>query len=84
MKTTVELPDELVIAAKQRAVELRTPLRALIERGLRNELATGLYRRDREARKRIAIRWVIADGGAPEGVDRADRESMHHDLLRRD
>lgn len=38
MKTTVDLPDDLVIAAKQRAAELRQPLRALIERGLRAEL----------------------------------------------
>jgi hypothetical protein len=40
MKTTVELPDELLVRAKKRAVETRTPLRVLIERGLRRELAS--------------------------------------------
>ena len=35
MKTTVHLPDDLFIAAMKRAAELRQPLRALIERGLR-------------------------------------------------
>ena len=38
MKITIDLPDDLFIAAKQRAAELRQPLRALIERGLRAEL----------------------------------------------
>jgi hypothetical protein len=39
MKTTVEIADDLFEAAKKRAAELREPLRALIERGLRAELA---------------------------------------------
>jgi hypothetical protein len=38
MKTTVDIPDELFVAAKKRAAELRQPLRELIERGLRAEL----------------------------------------------
>ena len=45
MKTTVELPDDLFIEAKKRAAELRQPLRALIERGLRMELGRGAGRR---------------------------------------
>ncbi len=39
MKTTVELPDDLLISAKKRAAELRCSLRTLIERGLRHELS---------------------------------------------
>ena len=35
MKTTIELPDELLVAAKQRAAELRCTLNTLVERGLR-------------------------------------------------
>jgi len=38
-KVTVDLPDDLFIAAKKRAAERRRPLRALIERGVRAELA---------------------------------------------
>ena len=41
MKTTIELPDELLVEAKKRAAELRRPLRRLIEDGLRAQLAGG-------------------------------------------
>ena len=51
MKTTVDLPDDLFIAAKRRAAELRQPLRALIERGLRAELERSASRLARECSK---------------------------------
>ena len=38
MKTTFDLPDDLFVAAKQRAAEERTTLRAIVERGLRAQL----------------------------------------------
>lgn len=79
MKTTVDLPDDLFVAAKKRAAELRQPLRALIERGLRAELGRGSGRRGTHAR---ALRWVTAAGGLPPGLDVADRAAMH-DWLRR-
>lgn len=75
-KTTIELPEELFIAAKRRAAERRTTLKTLIERGLRREL------RQPEARRKKPIRWVTVDGGLPEGVDVADRAAMT-DALRR-
>jgi hypothetical protein len=76
MKTTVDLPDDLIIEAKKRAAELRRPLRVLIERGLRAELRRG--RTDREDRERGAkLTWVTVDGGLPAGVDIADRAAMH-------
>jgi hypothetical protein len=80
MKTTVELPDELLIRAKKHAAETRTPLRLLIERGLRRELAFSRGGRPvrRTPRK---IRWVVEPGGLPPGVDVADRSSLH-DWLR--
>jgi hypothetical protein len=74
MKTTVEIPDELFIAAKKRAAELRQPLRALIERGLRAELAQSASRR---RAKVPAIRWITVAGGLPPGVDVSDRAAMH-------
>lgn len=79
MKTTIELPDELLIAAKKRAAELRCTLRTLIERGLRHELSG--RRHEGKARKR-AIRWVTVRGGLPPGLDIRDRAAMH-DWLRR-
>ena len=51
MKTTVDLPDDLFIAAKKRAAELRQPLQALIERGLRAELERSASRLARECPK---------------------------------
>ena len=53
MKTTVELPDELLIAAKKHAAEVRKPLRSLIEAGLRAVLA-GKGRGGQRKRARIA------------------------------
>jgi len=39
MKTTLDLPDDLLIEAKAVAVRRRTSLRAIIEHALRRELA---------------------------------------------
>ncbi len=74
MKTTIDLPDELLIEAKKLAAERRTTLRRLFTRGLRRELASiGPPPRA----KRRKIRWVVVDGGLPPGLDLADREQMH-------
>jgi len=74
MKTTIELPDELLIEAKKRAAEQRTTLRRLFARGLRRELdASGPGRRPEERK----IRWVVVEGGLPPELGLADRERMH-------
>ena len=73
MKTTVDLPDDLLIAAKKRAAEQRKPLRRIIEEGLRISLQAGARSRsERSAR----IRWVTVAGGLPPGLDLANRASM--------
>lgn len=79
MKTTVDLPDDLFVAAKKRAAELREPLRVLIERGLRAELGRDAGRRREKVRR---IRWVTVAGGLPPGVDVSDRAATN-DWLRR-
>jgi hypothetical protein len=82
MKTTMELPDALFIAAKKRAAEQRRSLRDLVTSGLRAELrrpASGRTRAGGPAR----IRWVTVVGGLPEGLDLSDREAMHDALRRR-
>ena len=75
MKTTVELPDELLIAAKKRAIERRTTLRELVTRGLRRELEQPRHRGRRvdldSLRRRISVH-----GGLPPGVDLSNREKM--------
>jgi hypothetical protein len=74
MKTTVELPDELLIEAKKRAAELRKPLRPLIEEGLRAQLRVlGTKKRGKPKK----IRWVTVDGGLPADLDLSDRVAMH-------
>jgi hypothetical protein len=79
MKTTLELPDDLLIEAKKRAAELRVPLRQLLEEGLRTRLDV----RKRQARtKRRTIRWVTVPGGLPRGLDVSDREKMSEYLMR--
>jgi hypothetical protein len=77
MKTTIDLPDELLVAAKKKAAESRTTLRAIFERGLRRELSE---HRGRPPAQRI--RWVSAPGGLPPGLDASDRAAMHEWLAR--
>lgn len=79
MKTTVDLPDELMIAAKKRVAELRCSLRTLVERGLRHELSVGRPKRTRQKR---VIRWVTVRGGLPPGLDLSNRGAMHDWLAR--
>ena len=79
MKVTIELADDLVVAAKKRAAASRTTLSALAEHGLRREL--------RGARRvgsgpRSGFRWVTVDGGLPPGGQPEDRASMS-DWIRR-
>jgi hypothetical protein len=78
-KTTVELPEDLIVAAKRRAAERRTTLRTLIEQGLRAELRRG----GAPPSTRKPIRWVTVDGGLPPGLNVADRAAMIDRLRRR-
>ena len=79
MKTTVELPDELLIEAKKRAAEERRPLRKLLADGLRAELRKA--RPKARAGKKRRVRWVTVEGGLPP-VDVTDRAQMHGWLRR--
>jgi hypothetical protein len=76
MKTTVDIPDELLIQAKKLAAETRTPLRTLIARGLRRELAAGGGKTQAQG-KRVRIRWITEPGGLPPGLDVANREALY-------
>ena len=80
MKTTIELPDDLFVAAKRRAAEERSTLRSIIERGVRAQLRQPQDRRTGPVKP--TIKWVTVDGGLPRGVDVSDRAAMH-DWLRR-
>ena len=41
-KATIELPDDLPLQAKRKALETRTTLRHIMERALRQELREGV------------------------------------------
>jgi len=79
IRTTIELPERLFIAAKKRAADLRRPLRELVEAGLRAQLASGIKI---PGKGKKSIRWVTVDGGLPPGLDVADRASMYGKLRR--
>ncbi len=74
MKTTIDLPDELLVAAKKEAAEQRTSLRQLFARALRRELERGASPPPDEA---VGLRLVTVDGGLPPGLDVESREAMH-------
>jgi len=76
MKTTIELPEDLFVAAKKEAAERRVTLKVLVESGLRRELAAGRAGGETRAKRR-RVRWVTVAGGVPPGVDVANRESMY-------
>lgn len=66
MKTTVEIDDNLLRAAKRVADERHMTLRQLIESGLRRELAAS----------QSGIAWVAATGPWPAKLDLSSREAM--------
>lgn len=78
MKTTVEIDDELLRLAKQRAADAGIPLRALIEDALRARLVPRP-----EGAKRFELDLPVVTGTAPPAVDIADRDALY-DLMERD
>jgi hypothetical protein len=80
MKTTVDLPDDLLVRAKKRAAELRRPLRSILSDGLRSQLGAKAPSRSGRPRR---IRWVTVDGGLPPDLDVANRERMSEWIRRR-
>jgi Arc/MetJ family transcription regulator len=78
MKTTIDLDDDLLRQAKQRAAAAGVPLRAYIEDALRARLLP----RARGQRK-FTLELPIVKGRTPPAVDIADRNALY-DLMERD
>ena len=72
MKTTLNIEDELFIAAKKRAVDERRTLRSLVEESLRKHLE-----RNEHVAVPGVVRWIATEGALPEDLDVSDREAMH-------
>lgn len=71
MKTTLELPDELLIQAKKAAAEQRRPLNALVEEALRMVL-----RKHATNKEKKQVRLITIKGGLPADLDISNREAM--------
>ena len=71
MRTTVDLDDDLLAAARRRAAERGMTLTAVIEEALAAVLAT---RPAKDARFRL--RWKPHRGRLRPGIDLADRDAL--------
>jgi hypothetical protein len=76
MRTTIYLPDELLVQAKKLAAESRTSVTALIEDALKERLA----RRKRSPRSLPVKLTTYGKGGPQPGVDLDDTSALH-DLM---
>ena len=72
MKTTLELPDELLIEAKKQAAEQRRPLKSLVEEGLRLVL-----KKQRPQSRNKQVRIITVKGGLPKDLDLSSRDAMY-------
>ena len=71
MRTTLDLDDRLLGAAKRRAAETGSTLTAFVEEAL----AAALTRRPR-AEAPFTLKWKTHSGRLLPGVDLADRDSL--------
>jgi len=71
MKTTINLPDELLNAAKKAAAQQGRPLKALVEEGLRIVLSQPPTKTDLRR-----VRLIAVSGGLPDDLDLSNREQM--------
>lgn len=72
MRTTLDLDDVLMRAAKRRAAETGRTLTALVETALR-EL---LHRETSAAECAFELDWTVVEGRVQAGVDVADRDAL--------
>ena len=74
MRTTLDIDDRLLVAAKKRAAEAKTSLTKVIEEALRGYLSPA------RARRAFKLELVIKKGKLRPGVDVADRDALY-DLM---
>jgi plasmid stability protein len=71
MRTTLNLDDNLMRAAKRRAAETGQTLSETIEAALRE-----LLEQEKRPKPSYRLRWLTVKGGAQRGVDLADRDAL--------
>ncbi|MBK8232812.1 MAG: type II toxin-antitoxin system VapB family antitoxin [Candidatus Eisenbacteria bacterium] len=72
MRTTLDLNDELLAAAKRRAKELGTTLKAVVEKALAADLAE-----KPPVETGFRLEWTPHEGPLRAGIDLADRDSLY-------
>jgi hypothetical protein len=72
MRTTVDLPENLLREWKKKAAEEGSTLKALWE----SVLSSALHPARPSRPPKRKIRWVTAPGGLPPGLDISSRERM--------
>ena len=70
-RTTLNLDDNLIRAAKRRAAETGQTLSAMIEAALRE-----ILEQEKKPKHSYRLRWLTVKGGAKPGVDLADRDEL--------
>ena len=71
MRTTLNLDDNLIRAAKRRAADMGQTLSATIEAALRE-----ILEKDKKPKHAYRFRWKTVKGGVQPGVDLADRDAL--------
>ena len=71
MRTTLDLDDALMRAAKRYAAQTGRTVSSLVETALRELLS-----QVRKKKSPYVLRWVVVDGGAQPGVDLVDRDAL--------
>lgn len=78
MKTTVEIPDDLLKEAKAVAATEQVTLRSLIEEGLRWVLS----RRRRQTERFVLREAAVSGNGVRDGIDEGDWDEMRDRIYR--
>ncbi len=73
MRTTLNVPDHLIVAAKQLAAERRTTLTAIIQESLRNFLAEERAKAGRASLAELPVNSTAVPVG---GVDLTDTSAL--------
>lgn len=74
MRTTLDLPDDLMMAVKKRALEMHQPMRELVESVLRQSLLEYLPKPAKQPKKKI--HWATVSGELPD-FDISSRAAMY-------
>lgn len=71
MRTTLDIPDEVLANAKRKAIEDRSTLTAVVEKALRVYVSPG-----RARRRSVMKKWVVVKGRRLPHVDISDRDRL--------